>query len=630
MATALHRSTSRLLGACLLMTALSASSFAQVEVPTRDQIPDKYKWDLTTIYRDVAAWEKDFERAQAMIAELKQRKGTLGRSSAVLLETLTLRDETRGLVDKLAVYASQLSDENTADNAALALKNRATNLGVEFSQAVSWLEPELLAVPESDLRSWTDKEKGLAVYRQYFDNLIRQKKHILSPREEELLAMVGNLAAAPGEIFNVLSNAELTWPTVRDESGQEVQLSPARYNALIRSTDRRARREAFQGCMQAYGRVLNTFAAALNGAVQRNIYFARARGFESALDAALFPDNLPRSVYRNLVDTVNANLGSLHRWAGLRKRVLGLDELHVYDTLQPIVEGFSRRYEYDEAVRIVTEALEPLGPEYVGAMRQGFDSRWVDVYETRGKRSGAYSWGSYDTQPFILMNFNGTLDEVSTLAHEMGHSMHSLFSHRSQPRIYGDYATFVAEVASVTNEILLEDYLLARATDRRERAFLLNHAIDNLRGTLFRQVMFAEFEEQIHALAERGQPLTADSLGRLYVDIVHKYWGPLLVRDEEHRAYWARIPHFYYNFYVYKYATSYCAAAALAEGLLAGRPGALEAYLGFLKAGSSRYPIDILRDAGVDMTSPEPVQAAMRRFDRLVGQLEELLAARAD
>lgn len=615
---------------CLLITitiSLSAASPspASKEVPTRDQIPESYTWDLAAIYPSLAEWEEDYARCEEMIDELARRSGTLDQGAEHLYETLELSFRVFWLADRLAVYAHQRSHEDTGNSAALGPAGRATSLRVAYDGASSWIEPELQALPEQKLRSWLEGHEGLSTYTHFLDDVLRKKEHTLSAREEELLAMAGNLAAAPSATYNVLANAELPYPTIRDEAGEEVVLSSSRFRKYIQSADRRVRRDAFLGCMEAYRSFENTVAATLNGAVQRDLFLARARGFGSCLEASLFPDRLPLSIHENLVATVRAHLPVLHRWASFRKRAHDLDELHVWDLYQPLVADVAREVPYEEAVEMIVAALEPLGTEYGEAMKKGFGSRWIDVYETRGKRGGAYSWGSYDTTPYILLNYQSTLTDVFTLAHEMGHSMHSHLTHESQPPVYGDYSYFVAEVGSTFNEILLLEYLLERTEDPRERLLLLNHAIDEIRGTVFRQTMFSEFELAVHEMAERGEALTADALGELYVDTFHGYWGPELARDDEHGPYWARIPHFYRNFYVYRYATSYCAASALAEGVLAGKPGALEAYLDFLKAGRSDYPLEILRRAGVDMTTPAPIEATLKRFEKLVGELERLL-----
>lgn len=601
---------------------LVASAAGQEGVPTRDQIDDAYKWDLTTIYADANAWEADTQRAAELIDDLAARQEVGFASADALYATLELSQEARWRVDKLVVYAHQLSDQDTRDNTTLAMKNRATGLRVRYGQARAWIEPTLLTLPENRIRAWYQSHPKLNTYRHYLEDVIRQKQHTLPPEQEELLAMMGNLAAAYDEVYNALAYAELIWPSI-DLDGTSVTMSPARYGKYIRSADRAVRKAAFEATMEAYGRFVNTLAATFNGAVQRHNYFAKVRGFDSALESTMFPDNLPVSVYENLLAAVHAHLPALHRWAEVRQRLLGLDELHVYDLYQPLASNSARDIPYDAAVEDVIAALQPLGREYCDVMERGFRSRWIDVYETQGKRPGGYSWGSYSTQPYILLNYNGTPREVSTIAHEMGHSMHSYLTHANQPKIYGDYSGFVAEVAAIFNEILLEDYLLRQATTPDEKLPLLNQMIDNLRGTVYRQVMFAEFEHEAHAMAWRGEPLTADALGKLYMDIFHKYWGPRLVRDAEHGPYWSRIPHFYMNHYVYRYATSYCAAVALAEGVLAEKPGAREAYLTFLKSGSSAYPLDVLRKAGVDLTTRAPFDAALRRFERLVNEFDQ-------
>ena len=613
---------------CVLVFSafLPLATFAQSaprEVPRRDAVPEQYRWNLADIYPDIAAWEAEFSRCQKLITDLQQQ-GTLGTSAENLARVLQARYDAYWLKDKLEVYANQLSDQDTSNNDALALKSRSTSLGVAFRQASAWIDPELQALPEDALRGWLKDNADLKIYTHAVDDLLRRKPHTLAAPEEKLLAMAGSLAAVPEETFTVLSNAELVWPKIHDEKGNDVTLSPARFAQYLRSADRRVRHDAFMACMATFKGSENTLAALLNGEVQKDLYFARARGFKTALEAALFPDNLPLAVHSNLVDTTHAHLALLHRWAALRKKLLKLDELHVYDLYQPLVEGADKEITFDQAVDLVKQALAPLGPEYVEPMSKGFASRWIDVYETRGKKSGAYSWGSYDTHPYMLLNYTDSLREVSTVAHEMGHSMHSYFTHTNQPKPYGEYSSFVAEVASIFNEILLEEYLLDKATDPQEKLFLLNHAIDQFSQTVFRQVMFAEFEADIHELAERGEPLTAETMGKLYMDIFHKYWGADVVRDPEHAPYWARIPHFYMNFYVFRYADDYCAAAALAQGVRARKPGALDAYLGMLKSGSSDYALQILQRSGVDMTTAAPVEAAMQRFEHLLDEFEKL------
>jgi oligoendopeptidase F len=607
-----------------VMLVVLASTARAADVPTRDEIADQYKWDLSRIYADVDAWEADFARAEREIAALAERKTDAFESADELLATLKLRDEVRWLVDKLVVYSHQLSDQDTRIAAHLALKNRAVGLMVAYGEATAWLEPTLQQLDPAQLRAWYAASAPLQRYEHYLGNILRQKDHTLTVREEALLAMAGNVASSPGETYNVLKNAEMPWMSIEDEDGEQVKLSPGRFGKFIRSNDRRVRRDAFLGTMATIDQFRNTFAATLSGQVQANNLYAKARGFDSALASTLYPDNLPVDVVTSLVDTIHEHLPLLHRWAKVRKAALELDELHVWDLYQPLAQGSEREIEYDDAVVTVITALQPLGPEYCEPMEQGFQSRWIDVYETQGKRPGGYSWGSYETSPYILLNYNKTPEEMSTIAHEMGHSMHSFLSHANQPPVYGEYSMFVAEVAAIFNELLLQDYRLRASRSRAEKLALLNQNIDRLRATVFRQVMFFEFEYRAHELAQQGEALTADRLDKLYLDLFHEYWGPELVRDEEHGIYWARIPHFYMNHYVYRYASSYCAAAALAEKVLNKEPGALEAYLGFLKAGSSDYPLEILKRAGVDMTTPAPVRATMRRFERMVDEFEQL------
>ncbi len=609
-----------------LAVALCASlALAQQEVPTRDQIPEQYTWDLSTIYPGLQAWEQDFDQAEQMVTRLAKMKSDGIHSADELLDLLRLHHDVYYLIDKLVVYAHQLSDTDTRDEKAIALKNRVDDLATAMGEASAWIVPTLQSISEQKIKDWTRGHHELGTYSHYLADILRRKMHTLSPREEELLAMAGNLAASPSKTYQTLKYAEMDWHSIEDENGERVVLSPARYGKFIRSDDGRLRRDAFMGTMATLAQHEKTFATTLAGAIHGAEYFAKARGFDNALHANLFDDNLPPAVYTNLVETVNENLPLLHRWAALRKKAMGVDELHVYDLYQPLATAAEQEIAYDDAVRMVIAALEPLGPEYCEPMKLGFASRWIDVYETQGKRPGGYSWGSYDTNPFILLNYNKTPREMSVIAHEMGHSMHSYFSHKHQPKVYGEYSYFVAEVAAIFNEILLEDHRLKQADTPQQKLALLNQQIDNLRGTVFRQVMFAEFEHGAHQMALRGEPLTAESLGQLYMDIFHTYWGPDVVRDEEHAVYWSRIPHFYRNYYVYRYATSYCAAVALAQGVLNREMGALNDYLGFLKAGSSDYPLNILKRAGVDMTTRAPVQATMRRFERLVSEMERLL-----
>jgi len=472
---------------------------------------------------------------------------------------------------------------------------------------------------------WCKTTPELQIYEHSFDNLLRQQKHVLSAREEELMAMTSKVAGAPQQAFTMLTNADMSFPSIQDETGNDVDMSEGRYSLFMQSKDRKVREAAFKATLQAYLEYKNTIAALLGGSIQKDVFYARARGYDSAVHAALSPDNVPVEVYTNLIETVHEHLPKLHRYMEIRRNQLGIDAVHLYDTFVPLVESESPRIEYDDAVELIITALEPLSGEYLVPMKKGFASRWIDVYETQGKKSGAYSMGIYSTHPNILLNYNDTYNEMFTVAHEMGHSMHTWFTQHTQPPVYGDYPIFVAEVASTCNEVILADYLRKRAKDREEKLYLVNLELENIRGTVINQTMWAEYELLLHTQAEENKPLTYDSMAATYRELVERYFGPAYAHDEEVSGYWTRIPHFYRGFYVYKYATSYCASVALAQGVLTRDPAKVEAYLGFLKAGSSDYPIAILADAGVDMSTPAPIQATMELFGELLAELEVLL-----
>lgn len=593
-------------------------------VPTREEIDERYKWDLSGIFADTAAWEADYARAEKAIDKLAGLKGSAAKSGKTLLELLQTRDQASVQVDKIALYASLLHDQDTKDNAAQELNTRANTLADKFKKATAWLEPELVALPSAQIDAWLAADPKLAVYRHYFEDLLRQREHVLSPREEELLAMSGELSRAPQNIYQLLANADMKFPTIEGAEGESIELSEARYRELLNHRDRRLRRDAFKGVIQTYAQYSNTCAATLAANVQRNIFMARARHYDSALEASLNPDNVSVEVYKNLVATIGRNLPALHRYAALRKKVLKLDDLRLYDLYVPLVSEADFKVPYDDAVKTILSALQPLGDDYLTNMRKGFTSRWADVQPTRNKRSGAYCNGTYLVHPYLLLNYDGTYDGVSTVAHEMGHAMHTHYTQTTQPIIYGDYPIFLAEVASTSNEIILNRYVREHETDPKRKAYLLNQLIEQIRNTVFTQTMFAEFELAIHEMAERDQPLTAKALNDAYAELLHKYYGDVLAVDPEAPSIWIRIPHFYYNFYVYKYATSYAAATALARNLSEGKPDAQSKLLGFLKAGRSDYPIDILKRAGVDMSTPAPIEDCMKLFSELLEQFEAL------
>ncbi len=596
------------------------------KVPERGEIERKYLWATEGIFASDAEWEKEFAAVEEKVKELEGFKGTLSQGPGQLFKILDARDHVEARLDKVYVYASLLADQDTRVGENQGKRSRVRSLAINYGQATSWLEPELIAIPFERLDTWMREMPKLALYRQWFDNLFRQQKHILSPREEELMAMAGELRSVPSSAYSLLKNADISFPTIKDEEGNTRELDDSAFYLFMRSSDRRVRKDAYEAIVGTYAKYRNTTAALLNGAVQGHIFTVKARSYDSCLSAALDSGNIPVQVYTTLINTVNDNLHLLHRYQELRKRALKLEDgVHAYDLFAPFIADQTLEYSYEEAVETILVALKPMSDEYLVPMKKGFDSRWVDVYPTKGKRSGAYSSGSYLTQPYILMNFHGGYEDMSTLAHEMGHSMHSYFSAAAQPYVYSSYNIFCAEVASTCNEILLQNYVLKHTEDPKKKLYLLGEFLEGMRGTVFRQTMFSEFEQRIHEMAEAGEPLTADSMCAAYRKIMKKYYGSAYTHDELVDNYWVRIPHFYYNFYVYKYATSYCAASNIASRILKGEPGAREAYMSFLKGGSSEYPIDLLKKARVDMTTREPMQAAMELFKDLLDQTESLL-----
>jgi len=494
------------------------------------------------------------------------------------------------------------------------------------SAATAFIEPEILAIPTETINQWIAEEPGLKVYDYALEELARQRAHVRSAEVESILAQFYDITRATGEIFEILTNADLDFPTFEDEKGQTVKLSHSRYGRYMESQDRRVRREAFKGMFSAFGSIRTTLGATLAAEVRSHVINARIRNYSSALEAALEPKNIPLDVYHNLISTVNQNLPRLHRYMRVRKQLMGLDELRFYDLYAPLVPQADMDVPYQEATQLVAAAFEPLGPDYAEALQKAFTNRWIDVYENVGKRGGAYSGGSHKSAPFILLNYQDRLRDVFTLAHELGHSMHSFFSWQTQPFVYSNYTLFVAEVASTLNEALLTDYLLKTRNDPALRKHLIVQQLEDIRATIFRQTMFAEFELDIHQRTEAGEPLTADSISKPYFSLVERYLGPDVVLDEEIAWEWARIPHFYYNFYVYQYATGLSAALALSKQIINEGKPAVERYLNFLSSGSSRSSIDLLRGAGVDMTTPEPIQQAMDQFDALLDELETLSA----
>jgi len=591
----------------------------------RDEIPVEFTWNLESIFSTNEEWERDFQTLQQRLPELEAVAGTLSHSGQALLTVLQKRDELSKELERLYVYASMRKDEDTTNSTYQGMADRAVQLYVRLSTIAAYIEPEILALPQDKLDRFIKETPGLELYGQQLHDLNRKRGHIRSAEIESVLAAAGEMAETPGGVFTMIDNADLKLPTIKDEAGEEVELTKGNYQLFIRSTDRRVRKDAFEGLHSTFLKQRNTIASTLAAQVKTDIFYTTQHNYSSSREHALARYNIPVSVYDNLVETVSEHIPLLNRYLKLRKRILQLDELHMYDLYVPIVEETREEISYQQARDTVVAALAPLGENYLDTLKKGFTKRWIDVYETPGKRGGAYSGGAYTTQPFILMNYQNNRDSMFTLAHELGHSLHSFYTRNYQPYQYGDYTIFVAEVASTLNEGLLTEHLLKTTSDTALRLAILNHSLEGFRGTLFRQTMFAEFEQQIHSRAEKGEPLTADSLSALYHGLNEKYYGGETFIDELIDIEWARIPHFYSSFYVYQYATGISAASALVQQILHEGKPAVERYLKFLSSGSSDYSIELLKKAGVDMTSPEPIRQALALFESHLAQMEELM-----
>ncbi|HLO01710.1 MAG TPA: oligoendopeptidase F [Symbiobacteriaceae bacterium] len=592
----------------------------------RSEVKQEHTWDLEAIYANASAWEADFSKVEAMIPALSAFHGKLGESGATLLSALQQRDEIYLLFSQVAVYAHMKRDEDNSNPASQALMEKVTSLGAQIGAVASYMTPEILALPEETLNAYLQSTPGLELYKFELEDTYRQKAHVRSAEIEELLAQVSEIAGAPRNIFTMLNNADLEFPSVKDEEGNEVELTHGRYIRFLESSDRNVREGAFRALYETYTKYKNTIGATFGASVKKDVVNARARNYESARAAALAENNIPESVYDNLVATVNKNLPAFHKYLQLRKKLLGVDQLQMWDIYTPLVPEMNKQIPYEEAVETIIAALAPLGEEYGRLAREGLTTkRWVDRYENTGKTSGAYSSGTYTTHPYILMNYQGTLDSMFTLAHELGHSMHSYYSKKNQPFIYSNYTIFVAEVASTFNEALLTNHLLKSTDDKKLQMYVINHQLESIRGTLYRQTMFAEYEQKVHELAEERQPLTPDTLSEIYYDLNKRFFGTEgMVVDEAIAMEWARIPHFYRAFYVYQYSTGISAATSLAQQVLQEGQPAVERYLNFLKGGGSKYSIDLLKGAGVDMNTPAPVQQTLDLFSQLVDQMAAL------
>ncbi len=594
-------------------------------LPDRRDVAVGDTWDLSSLYASDSQWEADFKRLDGQIGQFETYRGRLGESVETLLAALDFDSAFDRTAERLGTYAFLKTTEDQSNSDYQGMKSRFQNLAMRASQAASFMRPELLSIEASRMAEMMADER-LSLYRLQLERLLRFRPHTLTDREERLLAMQGEMAGAAGDAFRKLNDADLRFGEIEDHQGRKLELSHATFGQLMISPDRAVRRRAFDQYYKPFSDHENTLAATLAGSIHRDVYYARARNHSSSLSAALFPDNVPTAVYDNLVTSVRDSLPAVHHYLDVRRRKMGLENIHQYDTYVPILSGIKKQHTWDQAVDVILAALAPLGSEYTGVLAEGLRGRWSDRYPNRGKQSGAFSCGSFDGDPFIMMNFKEeVLNDVFTLAHEAGHSMHSWYSARSQPFQYYNYTIFVAEVASTFNEQLLTDHLLKNAADDQERAYLINNELDSIRATVVRQTMFAEFEKRTHEMAEAGEPLTVQSFRSVYRELLDAYFGPDFVVDKELELECFRIPHFYRAFYVYKYATGLSAAVALSRRVLGGGPQELNDYLSFLSGGCSLDPLDLLRAAGVDMTSPEPIRTTLKRFAELTSELDRLI-----
>jgi oligoendopeptidase F len=595
------------------------------KLPARSEIAEADKWALEDLFLTDADWEAAVKQLEEQLAQLKGYAGKVSASADALYAYLTLADETENLFEKVLVYSNEKMHEDMGNSTYQGYAAQAQAAATRLSAAEAFFEPELLAMEESRLQGFFKEDPKLEKYQLLIDRIWRRKEHTLSAAEEEILAKTYEMATAPDDIFSMFNDADAKFGTIRDENGKEVELTHGRFGGFMESSDRRVRKEAFEALYQTYDQFKNTLAATYSANVKKAKFYADVRKYPSALAAALAPGNIPTEVYDNLIETVHRFLPAMYRYVALRKRALGVEELHMYDVYVPLVADQTKKIPFAEAKEIVKRGLAPMGEEYVSHLEEGFDHRWIDVYENRGKRSGAYSWGAYGTHPYVLLNYQGKLDDVFTLAHEMGHALHSWYSNANQPYVYSGYLIFVAEVASTCNESLLMQYLLKESKDKKEKAYLLNHFIDQFKGTLFRQTMFAEFEKITHEMYAKGESLTAERLCAVYMDLNWKYFGEEMVSDPQIALEWARIPHFYTEFYVYQYATGFSCAIALSKRILEMGEAGVADYMKFLKGGCSKDPIELLKMAGVDISTPKPVEDALQLFEELVSELEELL-----
>ncbi len=590
----------------------------------RSAVENKFKWTIDEMYSNEGAIEKDIHKVKELIDEVKKYKGTLADSEENLYKALNISEQASRILQNLYVYTHMKSHEDTRINKNQGNATKTDMLSTELSMATSYMVPEIIAMDSKTLEDYLKNEK-LSHYKKHVDEILRLKPHTLNEREEELLAAVSDLSGVPENIYDMLSFADLQFPEIENEKGEKVKVTHENFSLFLKNKDQRVRKDAFDAMYSVYGQYKNTFASTLYGGIKSEIFYAKTRKYESALQGSLFQDDVSVEVYDNLIAAVHENLDTLNKYTGLKKKFLGLDKINMYDLYVPLTENFDMKIPYEKAQEIILEALKPLGEEYLENVKKAFGEGWVDVYGNDGKQGGAYSWGSYDSKSYILLSYKDDLNSLFTLIHEMGHSMHSYYSKNNQPYLYSGYKIFVAEVASTLNELLLINYLLKNAKSKEEKVYLLNYYLEQFRTTVYRQTMFAEFEKICHGKVEGGEPLTSEEFTNIYYDLNKKYYGESCEVNEQIGLEWARIPHFFSNFYVYKYATGFSAASALSKQILEEGENAVQRYKEFLKSGGSDFPLNQLRKAGVDMEKKESVDKALHVFKDLVDELEKEL-----
>lgn len=594
------------------------------EEKLRCEIEDKYKWDLTKIYKDEKEWQKDFDDVKEKILKVLEYKDSFLSNGKKLYEYLKYDEEVSRKLEKIYYYAHLNYDADTLDEKYKVMTNKVSDLFTKYNELSSFVVPEILKLDEEKLNTFCKEEEKLEDYRFSIENIYRFKNHTLDEEKEKMLSNLSKCLSNPEETYEALTDSDFEYDYITDEKGNKVKFNESNYSLFIKSKDRSVRKRAFEMLHNKYKKYIRTITSTYKGEVENNVVLAKIRNYDSAISASLYSDNVPVDIYNNLIKVVNDNMDALYDYYDLKKEILSLDRLHMYDTYVEIINKIDKKYSFDEAKEIVMEALSILGDKYIKNLKKAFDEKWIDIYHSKGKRSGAYSSGNFDVNPYVLLNFEGTLNDVSTLAHELGHSMHTYLSCKNNPYQYSSYEIFVAEVASTVNELLLANYMLKNSKNKEEKLAVINHILDLYKATLYRQTMFAEFEKETHKLREKGEVLTSDLLSNTYYNLVKKYFGPNVLCDDLIKYEWARIPHFYYNFYVYKYATGISAASYIVDGILNNKEGALENYIKFLKSGGSMYPLDELKIAGVNLNSESVILSAIKTFEKYLKEFKDI------